>query len=111
MTEWKFDRMASEWCVYRRETPTGIVIFVVHVDDIISAGSTPAANEHFKTQLRSKWEISDLGPAKFALGIAITRDMNTRTIGLSQTALIDRVVEQFRQKDAHPKDMPMVGGL
>jgi len=111
VTEWKFERMAGEWCVYRRESPTGTVVFAVHVDDIISAGSTPEENERFKADLRSKWEISDLGPAKFALGIAITRDTKTRTIALSQTALIDRVVEQFGQKDAHTKDTPMVGGL
>ena len=68
-----FERLACEWCVYRRESPRGIIIFAVHVDDIVSAASTPAENAHFKTELKNHWEISDLGPAKFALGIAISR--------------------------------------
>ena len=108
---WGFERLACEWCVYRRETPTGIIIFAVHVDDIICSASSPEEINRFKAELRSHWEISDLGPAKFALGIAITRDLEKRTIAISQTALIDRVVEQFGQRDAHPLETPMVAGL
>jgi hypothetical protein len=54
--------------------------------------------------------LSDLGAVKFALGISVTRDRSSRTIQLSQTALIDRVIEQFGQTEAHPVDTPMVLG-
>ena len=63
------------------------------------------------TELSSKWEISDLGSAKFALGIAISRDLHQRTISISQTALINHVVQQFGQSDAHSVDTPMVARL
>jgi hypothetical protein len=108
---WGFERLACEWCIYRRETPDGIAIFAVHVDDIICTGSSPEAINDFKTELRSQWEISDLGPARFALGIAIMRDLEKHSIAISQTALIDRVVNQFNQSDANPLDTPMVPGL
>ena len=106
-----FERLACEWCVYRRESLTGTIIFAVHVDDIVSAASSPDENELFKAQLKKHWEISDLGPAKFALGIAISRDTNAKSISVSQSALIDRVVEQFGQSQAHSVDTPMVAGL
>ena len=48
---------------------------------------------------------------KYALGIAIVRDRASHTIALSQTALIDRIVEQFGQLDAHSIDTPMVPGI
>ncbi len=35
------------------------------------------------------------GAIKYALGISVARDRNARTISLSQTALIDRIIEQF----------------
>ena len=108
---WGFHRVPCEWCVYRRETATGTIIFVVHVDDIVSAASSPEENAHFKAQLMSQWEISDLGQAKFALGIGITRHIPTHTISLSQTAFIDRVVERFDVHAARPVDTPMVAGL
>ena len=107
--EWGFERVPCEWCVYVRHTSSGTVIFAVHVDDIFSIANLPEENARFRTQLKSKWDISDLGPIKFALGIAIGRNANE--ISLSQTSFIDRIVDQFGQGDAHPVDTPMVAGL
>ena len=109
--QWGFQRMPCEWCVYKRQSATGTIIFAVHVDDIVSAASSPAENARFKTELSSQWQISDLGQAKYALGISITRHLPTRTISISQTAFIDRVVECFNIHSAHTVDTPMVGGL
>jgi len=110
VTSFGFKRLACEWCVYHRETPTGITMFAVHVDDIICMSSSTAENSRFKEELRQHWELSDLGPVKFALGIAILRDRSNHTISLSQTALIDRIIEEFGQLDAHPVDTPMITG-
>ncbi len=111
MVSWGFERLSCDWCVYRRQSPLGTIIFAVHVDDIISAASSPDENSWFKAKLKAQWDISDLGPAKFALGIAITRDRSNHLITLSQTAKIDRLVEQYHQSDVHPVDTPMVTGL
>ena len=97
---WGFQRVPCEWCVYHRSSETGTIIFAVHVDDIISIASSAEENNRFKSDLDAKWKISDLGEAKFALGIAMTRDRPNRTISLSQTALIDRIVSDFGQSDA-----------
>jgi hypothetical protein len=111
--QWGFERVPCEWCVYRRSSPQGTVMFAVHVDDIISIASSGSADENnrFKSQLNAKWKISDLGEAKFALGISITQKRSERSISLSQTALIDHIVSEFGQTDTHPADTPMVTGL
>ena len=111
VSEWGFQRLECEWCIYIHRSPTSTVIFSIHVDDIFSTASTPEENDWFRDLLKSRWEISELGPAKFALGIAISRDRSSRTISLSQSAFIDRVIERFGQTDAHPCDTPMVAGL
>jgi hypothetical protein len=61
--EWGLERLQCEWCV----SPTGTVIFVVHVDDIISAASSADEKTKFRDFLKSKWETSELGEPKFAL--------------------------------------------
>jgi Reverse transcriptase (RNA-dependent DNA polymerase) len=109
--EWGFMRLPCEWCVYRRQSKTGTILFAVHVDDIISIASSSDENKRFQSLLTSRWDISALGPAKFALGIAISRDRAARTISLSQTVMIDRLLDNFGQLDARPVDMPMVAGL
>ena len=111
ITSLGFTRLPNEWCVYRRQTPSHTTIFAIHVDDIITISSSKLGNETFKQELRHHWDISDLSEVKFALGIAIARDRSARSISLSQTALIDRVVGQFSSPEAHSVDTPMVPGL
>ena len=81
------------------------------MDDIICASSSVSETDRFRKELLSRWEISDLGPAKFALGIAITRDTSSKTVVLSQSAFIDRILARFGQTDSHPCDTPIVPGL
>ena len=108
---WDFIRLSCKWCVYMRCSPTRMIIFSIHVDDIFSAASSAAKNDRFAELLKSKWEISELGPAKFMLGIAFSCGCSACTITLSQTAFINKVVTRFNLGDAHPCDTPMVAGL
>ena len=108
---WGFNRLSSEWCIYWQQTSTGTMIFTVHINNIISIAPKLSMNKAFKSQLKGKWDITNLGPAKFALGIAISCNPSTNTISISQTALIDWVVKQFNQYDVYPVDIPMVAGL
>jgi hypothetical protein len=106
-----FQRMPNEWCVYHRASDTGTTIFALHVDDIIITSSSLVETKRFKAELKSQWEISDLGLAKFTLGIAISRNRPTRAITISQTTFIDRILEKFNQIASHSCDTPMVTGL
>ena len=84
---------------------------MIHVDNIFSITDPPKENTCFKVELCSKWEISDLGPVKFALGIGIKRNCEDHSIHLSQMAFIDCLVKRFNLSDAHPIDTLMVQGL
>ena len=106
-----FIQLSCEWCVYNRKTATSMTTFAVHVDDIISISSSTEENDLFKMQLHEYWEISDLSLIKFALGIAVALDRKQQSITLSQTSLIDQIVDQFGQHNAHHVDTPMVAGM
>ena len=73
----------------------------------MSVASDKEENECFKAQLHECWVISDLGEAKFCLGIAIKHKRSTRSIFLSQHALINQVVAKFGLTDAHPVSILM----
>jgi hypothetical protein len=111
VTGWGFKHLKCEWCIYIHQTPSGTVIFVLHMDDIISAASSKEENDWFKEQLKAKWDISNLSEAKFTLGIAINCNHVAHTICLLQMAQIDHIVPKFNQTNAHPVDTPMVSGL
>ena len=103
--------MKNEWCVYHHISDTGTTIFALYIDNIITASFSTAETKCFKAELRSHWEISDLGPTKFALGISIMYDHPAKIISISQLAFIDCILEKFNQKDSHPCDMPIVTSL
>jgi Reverse transcriptase (RNA-dependent DNA polymerase) len=112
MVNWGFTRLSCEYCIYYRRSEAGDIIFAaVHVDDFLSVASSRAENERFKTQLKEIWTISGLGDAKFCIGIAIECDRKTRTVALSQKALIDHIISQFGLSDAYPVSTPMDPGV
>ena len=111
MLEWGFTHLTVEHCIYHRNDERGTIIVAIHVDDFCSAASSKPLNEDFKKQLQTKWEISDLGAISWIVGIRTTRDRPNRTITLSQTALIDRIVNQFNQTTANPIGTPLLHSI
>ena len=61
--------------------------------------------------MRATWTISDLRNVRFVVGIAVTWDRPNKTVMLSQTALIDKIITQFGQRNASPSSPPMDPGL
>jgi hypothetical protein len=74
MIAWGFWRLLCEWCIYIYIVDDVTNLVAIHIDNMICTRSTPTANTSFKEQLRSPWEISDLGKVKFCLGISIVCD-------------------------------------
>jgi hypothetical protein len=91
--------------------PSGTILAAIHVDDFISVASSQEENERFKAQMHKAWTISDPGDVHFVVGIAVEWYRPNHTVKLSQTALIDQIILQFRQADAPPLSMPMAPGL
>jgi hypothetical protein len=80
-------------------------------DDILGASTTEAGETKAKGELRSSYEIKDLGTAKFILGMRIDRDPDTGTIRLSQQAYSERILECFHMSDAKPQTTPLPLGI
>ena len=111
LIQWGFARLGCEPCIYFCKTATGTTIVAVHVDDFLLISSLTDENDRFKGQLRSTWAISDLSTARFVVGIAVQWNRMQKTVYLSQTALIDKIIQSFGQKDAAPVSIPMEPGL
>jgi len=80
---------------YHHQSLTGTIIFSLHVNNIFSTASSPKETATFKVFLESQWEVANLGPAKFALGITISHDHASHMIVLLQTAYIKCLLEHF----------------
>jgi len=107
MLNWGFKCLHADPCVYYRVNALGTVLSAVHVDNFLIVSSSPEASQSFKEELKSLWTISDLGEARFCVGIAISRDRANHLVSISQTALIDCIIQQFGQADTDPISTPM----
>ena len=72
------------------------VILAIYVDDLLLFGNNADFILDFKLALRSKFTIKDLGAVKDILGMTVTRDRKLRTITLSQSSYLRKLVTKYR---------------
>ena len=58
----------------------GTTIIAVSVDDLLLSGPEKDAIKILKRQLSKRFQMTDLGPCSYYLGMAVTRDRQNRTI-------------------------------
>lgn len=111
MVAWGFHPLPCEPCMYIRQTGDDVVIAAVHVDDFLTIASSWLENERLKQQMRQVWTISDLGTPPHLFGIGIQWHRNSTQVALSQTSLIDKIINKYNQSTADPVPIPMDPGL
>ena len=62
---------------------------------------------NLKLKLSKQFEMKDLGATKQILGMRIKRDMNSRTLLLSQDKYINKVLSRFNMKNAKVVSTPL----
>ena len=107
-----FEGLGLQRCEYDQgvfylHLPELNIIVAIHVDDCTLVTNTKAVMERFKAEIASRFEISDLGEAKWLLGFEIRRDRRARTISLSQGSYIDTLISRFNLIDANPTTTPL----
>jgi hypothetical protein len=106
-----FQRISVEHSLYSRKRDGHTSLVAVHVDDLCIAASSKSEMAKFKKELACKFEITDLGPIKWILGIRVTRNRKERTIALDQQSYIEKMATRFGLEKAHPVRTPMVHGV
>ncbi|QRW10540.1 Copia-like polyprotein/retrotransposon [Ceratobasidium sp. AG-Ba] len=106
-----FTRCESDPAVftYRRDGEEAILL--AHVDDFLLAGSSRSFLDEIKVELKSVFDISDLGPAHLFVGIEIVRNRTAKTITIHQARYVRDILSRFGMSDCKPVDTPMSEGL
>jgi hypothetical protein len=102
-----FKRTDADPAVFHVHAGNDIIIIAIHVDDSTLTGSSVALQEEYKARINAKFQLTDLGPITWLLGLAITRDRAARTLSLSQHAYIDTLLHRFNLEDCKPLAQPL----
>jgi hypothetical protein len=86
------------------------VFIISHVDDCLLIGPSIRKINALKRQLAKAYDIEDLGPAKFFLGVQIERNRPNRSLWLHQKAYITEAIQHFGLSTNGPK-IPLSPGL
>ena len=104
-----FERLESDHSVFiNRKTR---LIVPVYVDDLLIIGPRGSkAIKKLKQALGKRFSMTDLGPCHHYLGMAVTRDREKKTLSLSQSAYIQKILIRFGMEDCKSVSTPMEVG-
>jgi hypothetical protein len=103
--------LADEAVFYKIEDKKFTIVAAATDDFSVFADSSDTANLLIQKQLRERFEISDLGPINWLLGVSITRNLTAHTISLGQQAYVEQILNRFGLTDAHVATTPMEVGI
>ncbi|CAI7860092.1 unnamed protein product [Closterium sp. NIES-53] len=79
----------------------------VYVDDLVFATADTAGLAHVKSELQKRHTCTDLGELRSYLGLQITRDRAQRTITLTQSHMVQQVLQRFEFTYSSPQATPL----
>jgi hypothetical protein len=104
-----FEQSPHEATIYRRGNGGNALLVGVYVDDFVITDTKDAEVVAFKEEMKATFQMSDMWPLSFYLGIKVHQ--GNFGITLRQTAYVMRVVELAGLTDCNPALTPMEEGL
>ncbi|CAI5955431.1 unnamed protein product [Closterium sp. NIES-65] len=80
---------------------------LVYVDDLVFATTDTAGLAYVKSELQKRHTCTDLGELRSYLGLQITRDRARRTITLTQSHMVQQVLQRFGFTYSSPQATPL----
>ncbi|GJS25336.1 receptor-like serine/threonine-protein kinase SD1-8 [Tanacetum coccineum] len=100
-----FEQRKHDYSLYIKQSENMFIALLVYVNDIVITGNSKKEIDDFKTFLRSKFMIKDLGVLKYFLGIEILE--NNSGICMSQRKYCLELLHEFGLLAAKPVTTPL----
>lgn len=104
LAELGLEPIFADACVFVREDKS--LIIGLYVDDMVILANDISIIREFKEAIAKRWEIKDLGEVKKILGLEVTRNRQTRSIRITQSAFTDEIISEYGFTGARPASTP-----
>ncbi|CAI7764172.1 unnamed protein product, partial [Closterium sp. NIES-54] len=91
----------------RTDTSLPPFYILVYADDLVFATADTAGLSHVKSELQKRRTCTDLGELHSYLGLQITRDRAQRTITLTQSHMVQQVLQRIDFTYSSPQATPL----
>lgn len=102
-----FTRSHADHSVFYKVEDGEIIIVAVYVDDKLILSRCTRAIERLKEALVKEYDLSDLGEARWILGMEIIRDRDKRIIEISQRRYVEGILERFGMHEGRAVATPI----
>ena len=107
-----YHKSNADGCIYVKSVKEAndrisFVILGVYVDDIIPVSNNPVLLKAEKAALCERFEMVDRGEIHYLLGMSIKRDRECRTLTISKTNYVEKVLRKFGMKNCKPISTPL----
>ncbi|KAL4011886.1 hypothetical protein IC575_028950 [Cucumis melo] len=106
-----FEQNVDEPCVYKRIIKTTVAFLVLYVDDILLIGNDIGHLTDIKKWLATQFQMKDLGNAQYVLGIQIVQNQKNKTLVMSQTSYIDKMLSRYKMQNSKKDLLPYRYGI
>lgn len=104
-----FVQSQADKCLYIKKFNSKECYLILHVDDILIAGSDKEIIDQTYFNLAKHFEVKDLGTIKYYLGISVSRDQDGNFY-IDQESYIKKIAEEAGLQNAKPSKYPLDPG-
>jgi hypothetical protein len=104
-----FSRCHYDPNVYTKKVGSHLIILVLYVDDLILTSSDSKLLNHAKTNLKKKFEMTDLGFLHYFLGLQVLK--TNEGIFLSQSKYACDLLHRFHMDNCKQTSSPFQSGV
>ncbi|KAL0540051.1 hypothetical protein IC582_024279 [Cucumis melo] len=106
-----FEQNVDEPCVYKRIINSIVAFLVLYVDDILLIENDVGHLTDIKKWLATQFQMKDLGNAQYVIGIQIVRNRKNKTLAMSQTSYIDKMLSRYKMQNSKKGMLPYRYGI
>lgn len=100
-----FRHSKADYSLYFKVTDNTITPVLIYVDDILISGNCRAAVNELKAELSTHFNMRDMGPVSYFLGLEI--DRSEAGFFISQKKYVLNLIKEFGMMKASPLKVPM----
>ena len=108
----EYRKCTADPCVYmksvkRQDGEIDFVIIALYVDDILLFSNNSEMLKREKLALAKRFDVEDLGELHYVLGMCVKRNRGLRTLSISQTKYLERILKKFNMDKCKPVSTPL----
>jgi len=104
LKELKFVQLKADCCIFKQEEP--LTFIALYVDDVNVIAENDEIIQKTKLELSKRFQMKDMGPLHYILGITCIQDQSNGKIGLMQEMYIDKLIDRYGLNDSKVVSTP-----